>query len=277
MLRGVLEGSKRYRRLPTAVIGKVWSTFHKLRFSPKIQDMWKTYITTLNTPSALQNEQKLLLQLLLDRLMKHHIATEASACSTAAAPEQQPLTSREQNAVRYMAGYVVRKMKNKFKERSKQPDVQKKRDLFICVLSTMESTDEDESIPSLDYTCEWVEMINREGLCCVNNDVYKLMELIEIQTKRYLQPDGVQQAPDQSVQEQIVSSIMNDRVILSSWDNLASSIPPRYEACSLELLRELAVLWTTVRCFSFAKSWNDKTAREKFKKHDTRKSLKCSK
>ena len=166
----------------------------------------------------------------------------------------------------------MRKLKRQFKARSKQPDIQKKRDLFVCVLMAMESK-RDEST-SIEATCDWVEMIDREGLCHVTDDTYLLMESIELETKRYLRPDGVFQAPGQAVQQQIIASVL-DKAILSRWDLLASCIPPRYEAYSLELLREVVMLWTTVRCYSFAKSWNDKTLQEKFKKHGTRKTLRA--
>ena len=71
-------------------------------------------------------------------------------------------------------------MKKKFKERSKQPEIQKKRQLFLCVLSAMESKDQDDAMSSFQSTCDWVELIDREGLCHVNNDTYLLMESIEV-------------------------------------------------------------------------------------------------
>lgn len=271
----LLEGSKKNRRLPTAVVGKVWSNFHKLRFDGHIQDLWAAYLIAIHTPPPLQGEAKLLLQLLLDRLLKRLIAAEARDCSTAAVPKQQiALTLREQNAVRYMAGYIVRKMKTKFKGSSKCQSEMQKRVLFLRVISAMESDDQtQDAISSMEPTCNWVDMVDREGLCCVNNDAYLLMESIEVETRQYLQPDGVKQAPGQAVQQQIISSVLDNKAILSRWDLLASPIPPRYEAYSLELFEEIVTLWTTVRCFSFAKSWNDKTAQEKFKKHGTRKTL----
>lgn len=67
-----------------------------------------------------------MLQLLLNRLMKHRIAVEASECSQHTVTEQKPLTYKEQNHILYMAAHMVRKMKN-FKERIKQPEMQKKR------------------------------------------------------------------------------------------------------------------------------------------------------
>ncbi len=100
------------------------------------------------------------------------------------------------------------------------------------------------------------------------------MESIERVTRLYLQSDGVKQTSDHSVQLQIVSSVLKNSAILSRWDILAAAIPPRLESLSLELLKEIATLWTTVRCFSYAKSFNEKKSHEDFQKHGTRKTLK---
>lgn len=124
----------------------MWSNFHKLQFSRHIHDLWATYLTAIHIPPALQGEAKLLLQLLLDRLLKCLIAAEASGCSSTAVPElHRAPTLWEQNVIQYMAGYVVRKLKRQFKVIHKQPEIQKKRDLFLCVLSAMESKEGDVS------------------------------------------------------------------------------------------------------------------------------------
>jgi len=72
-----------------------------------------------------------------------------------------------------MTGYVVRKLKRQFKALRKQPEIQKKRNLFLCVPSAMESKQGDATCTCISFTesiCEWVEMIDREGLCHVTND-----------------------------------------------------------------------------------------------------------
>ena len=104
----LLEESKKNRRLPiTAIVGKVWSNFHKLRFDRRIQDLWAAYPIAIHTPPLLQGEAKLLLQLLLDRLLKRLIAAEARDCSTAAEPKQQiALTLQEQIECRSVHGWL---------------------------------------------------------------------------------------------------------------------------------------------------------------------------
>ena len=188
------------------MMGKVWNTFHKLRFKPKLQVMWATYQTAIHNPPSLQGKGKPLLQLLLDQVLKCFTAAEASECSTAIVLDQHVTqTPQEQIVIRYMAGYVVKKMKMRFKQRSKQPEIQKKRQLFLHVLSAMESKDQDGAMPSFQSNCDWVKMIDREGLCHVNENTYLIMQSIEFETRHYLRPDGAQQAPCQSVQKQPAS------------------------------------------------------------------------
>ena len=91
----LLERSKKKRKLPTAVISNVWSNFHKLQFCG--QHIWQLSI------SHLPFRVKLLLQLLLDRLLKCLIAAEAGGCSSTAVPELHSApTLWEQNVIEYM-------------------------------------------------------------------------------------------------------------------------------------------------------------------------------
>ena len=66
---------------------------------------------------------------------------------------------------------------------------------------------------AIESTCDWVEMIDREGLYHVTNDTYLLMESIEDETKHYLWPNGVYQAPRQAVQQQIIASVLDNKAI----------------------------------------------------------------
>ena len=101
----------------------------------------------------------------------------------------------------------------------------------------------------------------------MTDDAYRIMEAIEMKTKCYLELAGVQQ--EAAVQQQIMCSILSDQNILDQWDCVATMTPAK-----IELLRDIVKLWTTVRCFAFAKNWNDKIVQEKFKRHGTRKTLK---
>ena len=97
--------------------------------------------------------------------------------------------------------------------------------------------------------------------------VYLLMESIEKVTRHHLNADTVQNSMGCSIQQLIVSEALTD------VDILQTLLPAKYEKYSIELLKAVVTLWTTVRCFAFAKGWNDHF-QKKFVKHGTRKTLK---
>ena len=99
-------------------MGKVWVTFHKFRFSESLLETWPSFLRVVKAPLPLQAEAQLTLQLLVDRLFKHLITITAETdCKYNVQKAQDVhLTLREQNAIRYMAGYVAVKLKKKIQK-----------------------------------------------------------------------------------------------------------------------------------------------------------------
>ena len=80
--------------------------------------------------------------------------------------------------------------------------------------------------------------------------VYNLMKSIEIVTRRHLhQSVNVSSCP---IQELIVNDALKSEEILQNWE-IVGLFPVKYEAYSVELLKAVVTLWTTVRCFAFTK------------------------
>lgn len=257
-------------KTPKATIGNVWKNFHKLRFTTEIHHAWDDFLTMIKTPPCLQSEAELLHQLLLDRLLKSFISSKVNQEERLTTSSSHPssLSVKEKNITRYIAGYVIRKLQDRYKGKSQDAKVQKKRESFLITLAKMQSDQQVEEVSSLaNFTSEWMELVDRGGLYHVTDDGYRIMEAIEVKTKCYLEQAGKQQ--EAAIQQKIISSILNDQNILDQWDCLATMTPARNE-----LLTDIIKLWTTVRCFAFAKNWNDKIVQEKFKRHGTRKTLK---
>ena len=91
-------------------------------------------------------------------------------------------------------------------------------------------------------------------------------------TRQHLNSDGIQNTLGCSIQQRIINNALGDVNILQKWE-LIAPLPAKYETYSIELLEAVITLWTTVRCFAFAKGWNDHF-QKKFIKHGTRKTLK---
>ena len=128
---------------------------------------------------------------------------------------------------------------------------------FCSCVSAMESGDQTQgAISSMEPTCNWVDMVDKEGLCRVNNDTYLWSQLKSRQGN----------ISSQMVLSRPQAKLSNDRLYPASWITRLNHLAGT--SWLLQFLKD-------TRHFSFAKSWNDKTAQEKFKKHGTRKTLRA--
>ncbi len=108
------------------------------------------------------------MQLVIDRTSKAMIAKQTKSKSEKG-PRRMPsaslpLSMREKNAIRYMAGYVILKLKNKLSKKMKSGT--EKRKWFVKVLTSMRMSgvDNDHVTSAEDYTKAWVEQVDRGGL-----------------------------------------------------------------------------------------------------------------
>ena len=128
-----LSAGKRHK-LPSLKQGAVWTAFHRLRSRVDVSHAWSAFIAT-NVPASHQNEPELAMQMILDRGLKKMISNISEG---ARLPPQtssvKPLTTKETNAVRYMAGYVAVKLLKRYRRTYKNPHVlaTKAQDLCPC-------------------------------------------------------------------------------------------------------------------------------------------------
>ncbi len=82
-----------------------------------------------------------------------------------------PLSMRERNAIRYMAGYAILKLKNKLSKKMKSGT--EKRKWFVKVLTSMRTSGvhSDYMTSVKDYTKAWVEQVDRGGLLHISDEV----------------------------------------------------------------------------------------------------------
>lgn len=166
-------------KLPSAVQASMWSNFHKIRCKKVVHQVWASYVSHLSP--ALINENKLALQLILDRMFKAMMGNEAESRRPNSRASKRPLTTIECNAIRYMAGYVAVSLLKKAKKSTKNIALRRKRQFFVEVLERMKALQQPgESDSVLEYTTHWSELIDRGGLYHINDDVFKLFEHIEI-------------------------------------------------------------------------------------------------
>ena len=100
----------------------------------------------------------------------------------ASAPLQvQPLKAEEEQALRYVAGYIPMKLKKKY---AKQPDNVRALKYIECLHAMNE--EEGDDVEFLQYTKLWVEQVNRGGLFQVNDDTYLFFQAMELASRHVL-------------------------------------------------------------------------------------------
>ena len=209
------------------------------------------------------------LQIILDRLLKYMIKMKKEDLVPCQQPQPPPvctLNMTDRNVVHYMAGYTAFQLLKRYKRKSSHPAVQQKRQMFVSILKGMKSDGSDDKC-----TSEWTKLIDRGGLFQVNTHTYEVMELLECKVRQHLHSTTIE--PNQRHQAAIIADVVNDKLLLEKWEKVVWRIPAKYEMYSLELLKEVARLWTTIHCNSFAKCYSMQQ-HSTFSKHGTRKTLK---
>ena len=144
-------------------------------------------------------------------------------------------TYEEENAIRYMAGFVVRKVQKKLDAK----------DVEMLIES-------DKAAITGSSSAEWVNIIDRGGLVHVTDACYQLFLAIEHVTRQELQLSKIS-SMDDNFRKHLDNMLSNDDDVLFNWTMITGG-----ETENEEVLHEIIKLWITTTGFSFAKSIMEK-------------------
>ncbi len=152
------------------------------------------------------------------------------------------ITKLEENAIRYVAGYVCRKVQDYFRS-SKHPQ---KEDmiLFISDFSGGHEVDETKG------TEEWTNAIDRGGVWHVNDDTYTMFYFMEEESRQHFTIESAKQL-DKNSKEKLVGAILINEDLHLRWNSLSSTID---EEISSDILKRIVNLYITVHGHSFTSS-----------------------
>ena len=138
----------------------------------------------------------------------------------------------EENAIYYAAGYIIRKLLQKFRvSGNKHPSfVEALLNMIIEDVHAVECSD-----GFLDYVKTWTTSTDRGGLVKVTDDAYLAFKYIESATYELI--TGGKSKAD------VLNGVMTNSTVLYFW-KLAVDLPD--DAISTELLQEIVNLWTTM-------------------------------
>ncbi len=235
----------------TIPLSRVWRNFHVLRLSDSVRSTWDSCLVEL--PHDVRTVSDLTLQLILRRMFQE-VVQQMTVKNNPTTVSPQRITPREENAIRYMAGYIIVKLKRKYTS-------------YVDFFQSIHVSIDETYIETVqDYTRIWTEQVDRGGLYHVNNSFFKMVKEIELVCRKYL---DIRLAPTDDLVRKIKQDALHSHAVTHSWDNIASSIQ---SDASSNMLKDIIKLWTNIRVHSFAEKWTEKI--EKGHKKSIRKTLK---
>ena len=151
------------------------------------------------------------------------------------------MTDDEENALRYVAGYVIRSVLEKV---NKMPSSNLQKSVMTsCLLNLSAEEDLKDGGPSKSdyYSCTklWLERINRGGLYVVSDDVYLVFKAMEIVTRKCLA----------SILDPSKGNIEKEKTLtlLCSDDDVTAQTD---EDTAQTVLKRISTLFLTIRGFA---------------------------
>ena len=251
-LKDILENCKRKNGLFNQ--DKLWSTFHQTTLSSSFEDKWAVFLISVGLekdPLFYQHITDEIFNLLIKQRIK--MPSQESQLEENDEMFEEMLTFEEENAVRYVGGYVIRVLKKQMLN----SDVVKILDEFI---------EEDKENQDANT---WVAFVDRGGLVRITEEAYQLFYAIETSVRRYLKVSNVTEMND-GFRKHITDCTVNDDNVLFYWSLAGQDeCDKSCQCCLLKLVEK----WVTIRGFSFAKNLLELYKQEEKKSTGKEKSL----
>ena len=228
-LQEIIETSKRQRgkRKDTINQEKLWSKYHETTSSDDFKKSWEKFLTVLQL-----DQEPMFYQHVTDETFDMLIKKAVVLAEEVPTNDTKPLTFEEENATRYVGGYVVRVLRQ-----------HKNCSSIRHIMEAM--IDASAKGPAQ----EWTKAIDRGGLMHISNEAFRLFQSIELSVRRYLTVKNTA-SMDNTFKEHLTKCIVEDEDVAFYWCLLGYSDDEYGETC----LNMIVDKWVTIRGFSFARS-----------------------
>ena len=214
---------------------KMWTNFHCLRSSKEFCDMWEKLLRSLQMPIC-----PIFYQHVTANVMEHVIKLKLPvAQSSASSQSVTSLTYEEENAIRYVGGYVVKSVRAMLKSPEDN-------ELFLGLDELCITDDDVEPAESEEWLCS----IDRGGLTRITDDAYLFFVSVETSVRRHFHIGNTQMMNDK-FRDVVTQDTIKDDDVLFYWCISSASMN---QDCANKLLEKIIHKWITIRGFSFAKT-----------------------
>jgi len=230
---------------------KLWTQYYQFQVSQRFTERWKLYLQSLKLPDKAIFFQSYT-SILFDNIIKIKFPVDCSAETLAV-----PISFEEENAIRYVGGYVVAALKK-----------QNKADTEI-IAGLDHLTEQNPDVIRQANSAMWVQEVNRGGLTHITEAAQDLFLSIEAYIKTQLTINKAHKLDD-TTRHRLQNDIFSNCDVQFSWCMTGINLKVDDEKAD-ELLEMCINLWITIRENSFANSIQE------FYKQQTKKSIEKSK
>ena len=216
----------------------ICTQFHALRTSDTFHTTWSTFLEL----SIRCNPGPAFYQHITQSILTNHIDQKYAVSQEHEAPLIPELNTIEQNALRYFAGYLWKKIISQIVKSNHEHQR-----TLLLFMNNASGTDE---IDTNDYSEEWTNIMNRGGLYQVSTAIYHLFYQMEVKIRQYyslkravLEPKG---------KKEIIKEVCESEEVTHQWQLLTED---EEDLRVVDELYEMIVSeFVTVRGFYFASS-----------------------
>ena len=220
----------------------IWERFHELRTSALFFRKWEEFLSSSVSEPAIPAFIQYVSRKVLEELMKQGFQFNHSPLQSGESSTTTVISSIECDALKYVAGYVCRKVCTQIKSSTingKDSMVQ-----FLSNFRTDDDSDED------DVEDDWIHRIDRGGLWHVGETMYMVFYIMEEEIRHHFTLELLPENEERK--KKILSALYSNVDLQQQWERLAMDYLDEKEKS--HLLNQIIRLYVTVRGFAFANS-----------------------
>lgn len=211
---------------------KLWSMYHECTSSSAFRLKWEEFLAMAQQPL-----EPLLYQHVTDMIFEAAVKEVVAPEEVTNEPAEysEAFTFEEENAVRYVGGFVIHCLQKSKTNKSISGILQE----FI----------ESDATQKTDGPAqEWTNAVDRGGLTRITTEAYQIFYAVEACVRRYLKVSKVTDM-NENFRKHLSDSILNDADVLFYWCQAGHS---EDDEASCKCLEKIIEKWITIRGFSFA-------------------------
>ena len=168
----------------------------------------------------------------------------------------------EESTLRYVSGFLVFSLKRKM--RGKRSSQARAVTALLEQLASKHDDDLGDQISLEDFTCHWIDQINRGGLMKVTDDFYAFIKLMENLARVILNKDTLVRYCGDDLRQVVIDRFDQNVLLREKWNALTVGL--RNKELANQILTAIFWKWANLRIHAFIKHWLELRRNELFKK-----------